>query len=270
MPNNSLRKPKQTPMDDDDEDVIVMMDSPYQTYEQSITVKHYHFYLSSAIGSPDKYTDMIFKINNAAEHDQVSIHLNTVGGQISTGVQIINAMKNSKATITTILESEAYSLGTLIFLSGDEMVLNENCRMMFHTFAGGFGGKGSDMISEMASTVDWFIQLGREIYIPFLSEEEFTALLRGEDLWMTTPEIKSRLIKMSEINESKQKEQEHALLIEEAQSQIKAANMIIELVKKEQDDLAGATKIKNKPTKKEAVTAPPSKKTPKPTRKRTA
>lgn len=167
--------------------------TPYRLYEQPFQAVEYHFYLSEEITEPSNYTDMIHKISMANQSDVVYIHLNTIGGHLDTGVQLINAMANTPARVITCLEGVAHSLGTIIFLSGDEMVVNDHCMMMFHNFSAGVTGKGNEMVSELNATVKWFEQLARDIYVPFLSEEEVNRLIKGEDFWLQSSEIKQRL-----------------------------------------------------------------------------
>ena len=186
--------------DDDDEQQKQLpphlRKKPFQQYEQQFTAQHVHFYLSEEIAEPDAYTDMIHRINAAAPVDVIFIHLNTPGGRLDTGIQIINAMQNSQAKVVTVLESMAYSLGTLIFLAGDEMVVNDHCMMMFHNFKGGILGKGQELVAQLEATVKWFEALAKKIYVPFLTEDEFNRILRGEDLWMHSPQIRKRLERM--------------------------------------------------------------------------
>lgn len=172
---------------------------PYQHYEHTHTAQHIHFYLSGDVGAPEEYTDMIHRIYAATENDVVFIHLNTPGGRLDTGVQLINAMQNSDARIVTILESEAHSLGTLIFLAGDELVVNDHCMIMFHNFKGGVVGKGHEQLAQLDATIKWFTELARKLYIPFLSEAEFERIIKGEDLWMHSAEIRQRIENMIEI-----------------------------------------------------------------------
>lgn len=197
-------KPQRGGVEDDEHDdfkfpFVDVEKKPYKQYDQTFAAQHVHFYLSKEIGPPDGYTDMVHRIVTASPSDVVFIHLNTPGGDLTTGVQIINAMQNSQAKIVTILESTAYSLGTLIFLAGDEMVVNEHCMMMFHNFNGGLIGKGNELVSELEATVKWFATLARSVYVPFLSEEEFERIVRGEDMWMQTAEIKRRLENMVKV-----------------------------------------------------------------------
>lgn len=191
-----------------------MEKKPYKQFEQTFAAQHVHFYLSKAVGEAEGYADMIHRILTASPNDTIFIHLNTPGGHLDTGVQIINAMQNSQAKIITILESTAFSLGTLIFLAGDEMIVNEHCMMMFHNFNGGLIGKGNELVSELEATVKWFASLAKSIYVPFLTEQEFDRIVRGEDMWMQTPEIRDRLLNMVKVLEEQEKAAQAALTAE--------------------------------------------------------
>lgn len=168
----------------------------YKQFEQTFQFQHVHFYLSDEIGEPELYTEMIYRILMADANDVIYIHLNTTGGRLDTGVQLINAMQNSQARIVTVLDGMAYSLGTLIFLAGDDMIVNDHCIVMFHNFRGGIVGKGNEIISELEATVKWFSELAKQLYVPFLSEEEFNRILKGEDLWLRSAEVRKRLDNM--------------------------------------------------------------------------
>ena len=153
---------------------------------------------------------MVQKRGTGAPSEIIHIHLNTPGGNLSTGVQLVNAMKTSEAHIVCSLESEAHSLGTLIFLAADEFLVHDNCVMMFHNYSGGTWGKGNEQIAALDGTTKWFNGLVRKIYIPFLSEEELERILRGEDLWLQTEEIRERFVDMVKILEKKAEDEAKA------------------------------------------------------------
>lgn len=187
-----------TPRAEEDEDTEddrkdVERRRSYYMYVQRFEAQQIHFYLSTEIGEPGLYVDMIHQINTATANDVIFIHLNTSGGNLNTGVQLINAMQNSQAKIVTVLDATAYSLGTLIFLAGDEMIVHDHCLIMFHNFRAGVMGKGQELAAELDATIKWYSALAKKIYVPFLSEEEFERILKGEDIWMRSPEIRTRL-----------------------------------------------------------------------------
>ena len=196
--SRNITFPTRNSPDDDDEGGSSMSSpmlqaKPYQHYEHTLIAQQIHFYLNKTIEAPDLYSDMIHRINTASAYDTVYIHLNTPGGRLDTGVQILNAMRNSEAKIVTILEAEAFSLGTLIFLAGDELIVNDHCVIMLHNFTGGVRGKGHEQLAELEATVKWFTSIAREIYIPFLTEDEFNRIIKGEDLWLHSKEIRERI-----------------------------------------------------------------------------
>ena len=67
---------------------------PYARFESVRQQRLITFYLSDMIGDPRLYTEMIHTFRTANEQDIISIHLNTGGGRLDTGIQIINAIKD--------------------------------------------------------------------------------------------------------------------------------------------------------------------------------
>ena len=188
-----------TKMDEEsysDEDEMEQDNVPYHFYEHVNVSRTYVYYICGSVKDPHYYIDMVHRITMAGPQDVVYIHLNTQGGNISTGIQIINAMQNSAAKIITVLESEAHSLGTLLFLAGDEYIVNDNCRMMFHNFSSAIFGKGNELTAQLQSTVKWFNKICKQLYHPFLTDDEMEKMVRGEDLWFDSDDIKKRLNKI--------------------------------------------------------------------------
>jgi ATP-dependent protease ClpP protease subunit len=169
---------------------------PYSLYEMAIPSKQISFYISEPVGAPAGYVDMIHRIKTASPQDVIYLYLNTPGGRLDTGVQIINAIRSSQATVVTVLESTAYSLGTFIFLAGHEYQVHEDCMMMFHTYSSGMFGKGNEQEAELLATKKWFNKMMKKMCFPFLSHEEIDRIIKGEDLWLDTDDIRKRLNKM--------------------------------------------------------------------------
>lgn len=178
---------------------------PYTHYEQVVTRRVQHYYLSSAIESPEQYVDMIHKIQTAGADEVIYVHLNTPGGQLDTGAQIINAMHSSQAHIIVSIEANCHSLGTLIFLAADEFVVHNNCLMMIHNYSSGIWGKGNEQQSMLDGQMKWFNTMAKKLYIPFLSAAEYDRVIRGEDLWLQSEDIRKRLEKMVKPKKSSKK-----------------------------------------------------------------
>lgn len=104
-------------------------------------------------------------------------------------------MLASSAHVVTILEARAFSMAALIFLSGDELIVHDNCQLMFHTYSGIFSGKGNEQQAEVAAVGNWFEKIMTRLCTPFLSDTEVSRILKGADLWMDSDQIRRRLMR---------------------------------------------------------------------------
>lgn len=172
-------------------------DLPYSFFQQKMTARNLHYYISGPIEDPSKYTEMVHQIRTAGTNDVINIHLNTPGGLISTGVQLISAMRACQGHIVTHLEGEACSMGALLFLTADEMVVYDDSLLMFHNYSGGAWGKGHEITASVDASNRWYAKLANTVCVPFLTEDELERIFKGEDFWMLSDEVEERLKKMA-------------------------------------------------------------------------
>lgn len=162
-------------------------------FEQVVPVKVHHFYIYDAVGAPERYIEMVHRIRTAGPGEHIYIYLNTPGGRLDSTIQIVNAMRSTQAKITTVVEAEAHSAGTMLFLSADEFVINDNCYMLFHNFSGGAVGKGNEIKAQVEATDSWFRKLVHDVYRFFMTGDEIERMLKGEDFWFDSAEVRRRL-----------------------------------------------------------------------------
>lgn len=177
---------------------------PYGVFEESIQVRQLHFYISGLIEEPELYMEMIHQIQSATSNDIVHIHLNTPGGHVATGVQIINAVEAAQALVVTHLEGEVCSMGALIFLAGHQMLAYDHSILMFHNYSGGMIGKGHEMKSAIEATEKWYSTIQQKICSPFLTKVELKKIKEGQDIWMQHDEITRRLEKLQKAYDKEQ------------------------------------------------------------------
>ena len=56
--------------------------------------------------------------------DSITVHINSVGGDMYAGIAIYNRLKGLAANVTTINDGLAASAGSLIFMAGDTRKVN--------------------------------------------------------------------------------------------------------------------------------------------------
>ena len=165
-------------------------------FPEPVTSTVHHFYITGEVGPAYFYTEMIHVIRSASKGDVVYLHLNTTGGQLDTGIQIINAMRESQAHVIASIEAQAFSLGSMIFLAADDYIVHDNSMMMIHNFSSGMAGKGNEQRLRLEAITTMFDEFVRPIYVPFITDVEYEDVIEGKDMWLHASEIKERLDEM--------------------------------------------------------------------------
>jgi len=180
-----------------EDDLEMELEDSGPAFQVFATVKashEYSIYLSSSVTALSAYDELCHRLRSMTENDEVKLYINTPGGAVISGLAVIQAMRESKATITTILNPQAFSMGALIFLCGDVRVAPPNSLLMFHNYSGGgSGGKGNEQAAELSAINAWFEEVLHDTCSPFLTKKELRSVLQGKDLWMRSAEINKRL-----------------------------------------------------------------------------
>ena len=64
--------------------------------------------------------------------DQINVHINSYGGEVAEGLAICNSLKNHPARVRTICDGFACSAASVVFMAGDERVMNPASLLMVH------------------------------------------------------------------------------------------------------------------------------------------
>jgi len=75
----------------------------------------------------------------------MNLHINCVGGDVFEGMAIYNVLRKRTAKTTIYIEGIAASMGSVIALAGDEVIMAENSLFMIHNAWGGAMGEASEM-----------------------------------------------------------------------------------------------------------------------------
>ena len=75
-------------------------------------------------------------LEELAGKDSITVHINSVGGDMYAGIAIYNRLKGLAAKVTTVNDGLAASAGSLIFMAGDTRKVNAGSNLMIHGAAG--------------------------------------------------------------------------------------------------------------------------------------
>ncbi|WP_418824066.1 head maturation protease, ClpP-related [Paratractidigestivibacter faecalis] len=94
----------------------------------------------------------------------ITVHVNSFGGEVAEGIAIYNALKASKARVTTVCEGFACSIASVIFMAGDERVMRPASLLMVHNPWMAVTGNASEM-RKAADDLDKMAQLSKTAYL---------------------------------------------------------------------------------------------------------
>ncbi|MGE9984910.1 Clp protease ClpP [Desulfovibrio sp. SGI.169] len=150
--------------------------------------------------SPETFRGIIRAIEQAREVDTVTLKINSHGGRTDSAQAVYAALMECKAkTIARIIT--AYSSGSIVAMSCDEIQTTPHCTMMIHNASGFSWGKVGDMKAQSTFLEKHFRKWFDELYSGFLTAEEIADVLKGQEVWLREEDIKSRLPKWRPIRE---------------------------------------------------------------------
>lgn len=131
------------------------------------------------------------QLETLGDVEQIDVYINSYGGEVKEGLAIYNALKRHKAKVTTYCDGFACSIASVIFMAGDERVMNESSLLMIHnawTMAVG----NSAELRKQADDLEKITQASVEAYKSHssLSEEEIKNLMDNET-WILPEEALS-------------------------------------------------------------------------------
>ena len=144
--------------------------------------------------SEDSVIELIDCYNYAIAGDKFEILIQSPGGSVPTLMNIIEAMKTSKAKTKAIVYGMAASCGALLWLWSDEQEMLPGTGVMFHSTGQMMMGKSLDIIDDASATVEYV----KAIMAPavekgYLTEEEFMEMFKlKKDIWISYDEFVKR------------------------------------------------------------------------------
>ncbi|AGL19506.1 head maturation protease, ClpP-related [Actinoplanes sp. N902-109] len=79
--------------------------------------------------------------------DEITLHINSPGGEVFEGVAILNALRRHPATVTAVVDGLAASAASFIAVGVDKLVMGRNTELMIHDAWGIAIGPAADMHS---------------------------------------------------------------------------------------------------------------------------
>ena len=111
----------------------------------------------------------------------INVHINSYGGEVAEGLAIYNLLRNHKAKVRTYCDGFACSIASVIFMAGDERIMNNASLLMVHN-AWMYTAGNADKLRKDADDLDKITQASIEAYKSRvnITEEKIKELLDNE------------------------------------------------------------------------------------------
>lgn len=120
--------------------------------------------------------------------DTIRVHINSYGGEVAEGLAIYNVLKNHPAKVVTCCDGFACSAASVIFMAGEERIMNEASLLMIHN-AWSYACGNAEELRKQAEDLDKITGASINAYMSGvnISREEVVALM-DDETWLTADE----------------------------------------------------------------------------------
>lgn len=166
------------------------------------------FWLSGYLYDMSDFIGLFRFLSKAKPSDVCNFHVNSGGGDLTTGYALYQAIKNSKARVIVWLEGRCCSAATFIALSGADLRISPAVEFMVHQAYFADAGKWNNKKEYEAFRDKWYFNVFHDVYDDFLTEDEMAMIHSGKEFWMTCEELGDRLKKMQDMRDEQRRKEE--------------------------------------------------------------
>ncbi|EJZ71464.1 ClpP family protease [Lachnoanaerobaculum sp. OBRC5-5] len=106
------------------------------------------------------FTDKILELN-LESNEPITVLINSIGGEINSGLLMYDAIVGSKAPVRMICRGKAYSMGAVLLACAGKRYMLPNSELMLHQPM--LGGRVSDNASSIKSISDSMLETKKKI-----------------------------------------------------------------------------------------------------------
>lgn len=183
-------------------------DMPFPVVANVKQIVNYSIYLYGETTSAFDFVEAINAIENADEHDQITIYLSGGGGCVSSTdafLHAINTAQERGVRVHCVASGMVASAHTFIILACSSYECAEGVHFLIHNGSLGDGGSYNQFKASSQFFLKYMETRFREVYRNFLTSDELDNVLEGKDLWMTGSEFHARYEKRNELMEAEMK-----------------------------------------------------------------
>lgn len=156
--------------------------------------RHYSAVIDTEVIHPDQYLQLIHTIYNMRNYDTMTLVINSNGGWVETGIDIVHAMTHTRGRVKTIALGMCASIAAVIWSCGHVREVSPLATIMYHMPSGGYFGKSLDIENETVGLNNYFKNLLLNITEGILTPEDIENIVTNRmDIYIPGPTMQMRL-----------------------------------------------------------------------------
>lgn len=118
---------------------------------------------------------------NSISANVINVYISSYGGEVQAGLAIYNALKRHKAKVRTYCDGFACSIASVVFMAGDDRIMNDSSLLMIHD-AWSFAEGNAKELKKIAEDLEKITQASVSAYKAHsnLTEEEIVEMMDNE------------------------------------------------------------------------------------------
>lgn len=161
-----------------------------EVQESRVVIAH----IRGEIENFNDFSEFFEVIPELKEEDRLLVNINSAGGRCDIGFALCDTVLACQCPVMVHVSYPTYSMGAILALCGDVLVLHADTFLMFHDYNSGPQGKGQEIISHSENYRKVFKSKFKRLCKPFLTAAECSRMFKGEDIYIQhdDPTLKQR------------------------------------------------------------------------------
>ena len=99
------------------------------------------------------FSDLDLKeiLDGLEPNQDITVHINSLGGRVDTGLAIYNLLKKWKGHVTTVVDGFCCSIASAILLAGHTVIASDNSLIMIHKPLMATQGNDTELLKQVGT-----------------------------------------------------------------------------------------------------------------------
>lgn len=172
---------------------------PFLSWTEEPLGTRCEFPIDEVFTTPQYYRHAAKRISTCGPNDIVQFNICSPGGRFDGLSLILSAISDTPANTIAHIQGECHSAASMLALSCNNVIVSPYASMLVHYISYGAVGKGSDIYQKVHFTQRNSIDVFKEIYKGFLTEDEMEMCILGHEYWFDADDICLRLESRDEL-----------------------------------------------------------------------